>query len=426
MRLDVIQTTPLTLNEVRPDRVSQKTFARETEKLFAIMPTTMHPPLLLIDAYEERAQRLARILTLANYRPYVAKTPLEAFRRFLQEPLLPQAIILGQMADKGRFAFARLFLWMLNEQRHGVPIIALPQDRFTLTRLLQQLAHELRRDVPILTLQAEVPGEAPLTAHQASPTCHVFSPASMKVVKAIWHVLPGTRHTLKVAQDALALKRLPMSGLAPRISKERRLRNSHFRQMLRAAHDLIDPRHWETLLGDVGLANYCSLGSWPPDDDERTIPAEHLSCLNQAVVFSRPDDPTGQLRGWSDRGVQISLERRTPSMLTQQVLKILPEEKVMSAMLKAFTAEMNEIRGEELHFWKQRPGGGYWVVHYSNLYAYGRLFHPEPACHAWTASIEATLRLLHRDSAWKVSEVECSCQTQTGHCVFALLPRHRS
>ncbi len=94
----------------------------------------------------------------------------------------------------------------------------------------------------------------------------------------------------------------------------------------------------------------------------------------------------------------------------------------MGAVLNAFTGEMNGIRGEELHVWKRWYDGSYRVVHYSNLYVYGRVRSPQPACHAWVASLEAMLHLLHLDNAWQVNEIECSCQTQTGHCILALQP----
>jgi len=56
--------------------------------------------------------------------------------------------------------------------------------------------------------------------------------------------------------------------------------------------------------------------------------------------------------------------------------------RVIPATLNAFTHEMNDIRSEELHFWRQRLDSSYWLVHYSNLYAYGRTSaSSEPACH---------------------------------------------
>ncbi len=424
MRLNITQPLTARLRELiqQPVRTSHTTPHLEIVRIPHVRQASMHPMLLLVDANEERAQRLARILTLADYRPCIAKTPLQAFGRLLQEPSLPQAVLLGWIDDRSRFAFTRLFQWMLSEQGQDIPIIALPQNRHILTRLLQQLAYELKRDIPFTVLLRSVPDEAPLIADPSSPTVHVVSPASAQVLEGIWRVLPGTRSSLKTALHSLVLDDLTIAGLSPRVSRKLRSRNSHFRQLLKAARELIDPAQWDILLKDVGLGSYCSQDSWPPDDDECSIPAEYLSCLNQAVAFSRPADPVDQLRRWGNRSTRLSLEKRVPSLLTQQALKVLPDKRVLSAVLNAFTGEMNGIRGEELHMWKRWSDGSYRVVHYSNLYVYGRVRCLQPACHAWVASLEAMLHLLHLDSTWQVSEIECSCQTQTGHCILALQP----
>ncbi|SRR5712692_6879919 len=56
----------------------------------------IYPACLIIDAGEERAQRLARLLTLADYRPLVVSTLSQALERFLREPFQPYVLLLGQ------------------------------------------------------------------------------------------------------------------------------------------------------------------------------------------------------------------------------------------------------------------------------------------------------------------------------------------
>src|SRR5258708_13225721 len=128
MRLNITQPLTARLHELiqQPGRTSHTTPHLEIARIPHIRPASMHPMLLLVDANEERAQRLARILTLADYRPCIAKTPLQAFGRLLQEPSLPQAVLLGWRDDPSRFAFTRPFHSLLTDQPHSLPILPVP------------------------------------------------------------------------------------------------------------------------------------------------------------------------------------------------------------------------------------------------------------------------------------------------------------
>src|SRR5215471_13542267 len=130
MRPNVTQLITARLHELvqQPGGTAHTTPRSEITKVLFTRQTSTYPMLLLVDADEERAQRLARILTLADYRPCIAKTPLQAFGRLLREPSLPQAVLLGWIDDRSRFAFTRLFQWMISEQGQDIPIIALPQN----------------------------------------------------------------------------------------------------------------------------------------------------------------------------------------------------------------------------------------------------------------------------------------------------------
>ncbi len=355
-----------------------------------------YPTLLVIDAEAERAQRLARLLTLAGYHALVAETPFQALQRLLEEPFFPDALLMGQIDAQAR--------------------------QSVLPRLMQRLSQR-REAVPTLAAQAEVPAEPPLRASATSPQVHTPSLEALRALAPIWQMLPQTRYYTETPLPSQVLKVLPDYGLRPRVSQERRSRNRHFRQVLRTAYELMDADQWERLMGDVGLARYRRLTDWPVENDVRGIPAEYLSLLHQAVAFSNPADSAGQVRRWSDRGTQISLQRHNLSSLTRQMLKLLPQERLMRLVLERFAREINEIRGEELHYYLPWSDGSYRLVHYSNLYVYGRLAPPAPACQVWLAALEATLRFVGLDTSWEVSEEECSCQTQTGHCLFAIRPR---
>ncbi len=351
------------------------------------MPATMHSALLVIDANEGRAQCAARVLTLADYCPYVTTTPFHAFQRLLQEQFVPHAVLLGQVDT---------------------------QSRYALSRLVQKLSDEQGRNIPVLPLQECFPFKE---SDQDTQTSFI----SAQLLEVIRRVLPLSQ--MQEKKHSLVLDLLPTHGLVPRVSKKRCSGNGHFRQMLQVAYKLIGAELWATLMQDVGLVKYARVRGWPPNNDIRSVPAEYLTCLHQAVARSRPDDPISQLRSWSNMSTQISLQKRHLSTLTQQMLHLLPEKQVMSMLLKSFTSEMNTIRDEELHMYLPRQDGCYWLVHYSNLYVYGRTYRPEPVCHVWSASLEATLHLVGLDATWEVTEVECSCQTQTGHCLFIIWPK---
>jgi hypothetical protein len=359
-------------------------------------PATRSNTLLVLDADAGRAQSLAHVLLFADYRPVVAATPFQALDRLLRMPYVPLAVLLGQV-----------------EEGH----------KATLSRLLQKLGEQQGTAVQILPIATALPGEFLLRADPAaSQAHHVITPAGAAVLTALWNALRVPPGDLLISAPTLALDRLPVIGLTPRVSHEQRSRNIHFRQMLQVARDMMDAHLWAYLMTDVGLGTFAVMDAWPPANDLREVPAEYLTLLNQAVAFSQPENPAAQLRRWGDLATQATLRQRMPSALTQQALKLLPRERVLNTTVKAYAAEMDAIRGEALHVWAQQPDGSYLLAHYSNLFAYGRIARRRPSCHVWLGSLEAALRLVQLEEVYEVQELECSCQTLTGHCIFAIQP----
>lgn len=363
---------------------------------YRLAPVPEYCQVLIIDAEEERAQRFARLLALAHFRPIVTASPFQAMERALEGRLVPDAIVLGRLD---------------------------PQQEFLLTRLVQRQLRDRAETVPLITMPPVIAAEPPIFADPYQPYMHAPSQTCEDTLAPIWRALPQTRSNLRAADHSLVLSVLPPQGFQPRVSTQLRSANSHLRQVIQSAFELLGEHRWRQLIADVGLAQYREPRDWPPDDDERAIPAEYLSLLHQAVVFANPDDPAGQLRRWSDLGTQASLGKHRSSALVQQALKLLSKEQLAGLVLKTYANEMNAIRGEDLHIWQQRPDGSFCLVHYSNLYVYGRTYQRQPSCHVWLASLEASLRVVNLDTAYEVVEMECSCQTLTGHCVFLIRPR---
>ena len=355
------------------------------------------PSVLLIDGDEARGQRVAAALTLADVRAYVVTNPYLAMERALREQFSPDVVLLGKGDWTSR------------------------STDVVMTRMLRRL--RTQSGAPAQVLLAPYVTQASVL-RTPEPMREALLPAPLRdelqALELVRQALPAARHDAMPTPHSVVMDRLPAYGLTPRVSQELRSKNSHFRQVLQAAQAVIAPEKWDTLLGDVGLAYYRQREHWPADTDDREIPAILLSCLNHAVELSAPADAPAQLRRWGETGSQLSLQKRTPSWVTQQVIKVMPRDRLIAVTLNGFTQEMNDIRGEDLHAWVARDDGNYWLVHYSNLYVYGRARRSMPACHVWLASIEATLRLTHLDETLTVREVECACQSQTGHCLFAL------
>jgi rhodanese-related sulfurtransferase len=372
-----------------------------------------YTPMLVVDAHFIRAQRVARLLTLAGYRPIVVT-------RCLRGAWEPAAALIGAVDQA---------------------------NRLPLTRMVEHLAKRRGRELPILALPPSVPEVAPLHADPAIPYFHTSSPSSVAFFEELWRLLPQTRAMLPGLERTLALDVLPESGqdLTPRTSQTLRSSLRHFKLTLNAAARLLASQgrsfvQWQTLLSDVGLAHAVALTRWPDpststnekdtgddggkitDPDDLVVPAVDLTCLNQAVAFSAPDHPQQQLYTWGYQGTETSLLRHR-SLVSQRAVRLLPRERVLQVMLNGFTRELDTIRGEALHHWRAQPDGSYLLVHYSNLYVYGRMWGREPACQVWLGALDATLRYVGQEANWIARELECSCQTQTGHCVFSLTPR---
>ena len=353
----------------------------------------MYPLLLIIDANEWRAVAAARLLALLDYRPLVVVTPMQAYTRYIEAPFQPAAVLAGAIGESERDTFSRL-IRVFSPQRCG--------------------------DVPVFALPATVP-EEPLVLAAASDTVrHIFSPAALVFCEALWHVAPELRRTLRPAARSVALDGLWAEGIEPRVTLMAHVRGAYVRQMLQSAYELIGPERWPWLLYDVGLSAFADPASWPTDGSAHNIPADFLSQLHQAVAFSAPDDPAGQLRRWGACGTRQSLERRPRRAVTTRALRLLPDDRVMLSTLRSYARELDAIRGEELHVVTQQSEGHFLLVQYSNLYAYGRVTGRGPGCAVWLGALEETLRSGRHAADWTIHELECATQTLTGHCVFAV------
>ncbi|WP_126601337.1 hypothetical protein [Dictyobacter aurantiacus] len=354
--------------------------------------------LLIIDTNEVRSQYLARLLTLAGLRAIITSTSYQAFDRFLKEHFIPRLILLGQ------------------QEETTSPIF---------TRLLRRLNYELQRDVPVMPLSSiYLPDGLLLSAEDTiSNTMHCISPPNSLILRRIWQFLPSAQIPLKTAEHTMVLESLPKLGFKPRVAHSKRSFSSHLRLELKAARQVIPADQWNTLLTDVGLAQFCKEEQWPPEIDQCTIPPHYFSLLMRAVMFSAPLQPLQQAYRWAGQVEADTLQKAIFLFLMQQIPKVIGADRTMRTLLTILANEVDSRRGEKLTEWKRLDNGSFMCVFYSNIFAYSVMGAEHPLCMPWQYSFDLMLRLVKQEKQWEIREVECSAQTHTGHCVFLISPR---
>jgi hypothetical protein len=128
-----------------------------------------NPPtgILLVDADEVRAQRVARALALANYHLLVATTLYQGFQRSLAEPADLRALVLGHI-DWDNSA-----------------------NEFLLNRLVQRLAARGATRLPTLVFPSRVLTPPALLARQDVALVHLPSGEPEHVLAALRRILPS-------------------------------------------------------------------------------------------------------------------------------------------------------------------------------------------------------------------------------------------
>ena len=353
--------------------------------------------LVIIDTDEVRSQRLASLLTLAGLRAIVATTTYQAFNRCLQERFVARAILVGQNEEIASTLFSRFS---------------------------QHLQHDLHYEVPVIRIGNAhlVDGNLLQADERASARIHQVSPLNSDLLKKIWHVLPSARVSLGYAESALVLNSLPKLGLNPHVTRLNRCSTSQFCDQMSAAKKIIPASQWDLLLTDVGLTQFCQEEKWPDKTGLLTVPAEYLSLLTRAVLFSNPAQPAKQAYDWAMLLDTAMLQKPSKVFLIQQMTKFLGHERMIRLMLSEIIKDSKAIRGEDLMAYKRLDDGSYIFVAYSNMFIYGFIGAQRPSCSIWLAALNKGLEVSRLNKRWKVSEIECSGVSHTGHCVFHITP----
>src|SRR5215469_5497096 len=125
-----VETYNVTLSLDQPDNASNSLLTllqqiRDQFRAKALQRMPDYRNLLIIDSDGNRAQYLARMLSMSGYRPLVIANALGAFTRFLQVPFVPFAILLDQDDTSNRLFLHRLLQQVLQRYEWEIPLICL-------------------------------------------------------------------------------------------------------------------------------------------------------------------------------------------------------------------------------------------------------------------------------------------------------------
>jgi eukaryotic-like serine/threonine-protein kinase len=222
---------------------------------------------------------------------------------------------------------------------------------------------------------------------------------------------PSAVQPAPIAADS-AVSMLHKMGVASLESHNLPVLNSYFACLMLHAKSVAE-RRWPQVLEAAGMQRY--LNQDPPDDGERTATIDECSRLIDGFEAIFGADAPAHLRTLG-RTVTDDWLRTTQPKPFRMMGK--PESKVADA-LYVFNHSMDRVRGEPLHAWKQIDKRQFWIVHYSNLFALGRI-KPAKSCHFWVTAFESALRWGGLANDWAIEETECGSVTGTFCCVFTV------
>ena len=211
------------------------------------------------------------------------------------------------------------------------------------------------------------------------------------------------------------VRTLELMGVKPARARGRFILNSHFSNFVHVARDVTGDR-WPEIAYASGLVQFVEQD--PPHDEQLSSPVESLSRLNEAFETIYGPEAEDMIRAWGRRATERWLAEGRHGMGGPR--RLVPgRQRRLQGVVKNFTEAMDNVRGEHTHAWLQVDERQFWLVHFSNMFALGRI-KTVKSCHVWTASIEAILRWAGLANDWYVEEVECGSVTGTFDCAFAI------
>ena len=242
---------------------------------------------------------------------------------------------------------------------------------------------------------------------------------SMKAIRAPAAVaVPAPTHgsppPSPTSSGGSTIRTLELMGVRPARARGRFILNSHFSNYVHVARDVTGDR-WPEVAYAAGLVQYIEQDA--TDDDQLSSPVESLSRLNEAFDTIYGPESEDMIRAWGRRATERWLAEGRHGLGSPR--RFVGGRRKLSNVVKNFTDAMDNVRGEHTHAWLQVDEHQVWLVHFSNMFALGRI-KTVKSCHVWTSSIEAILRWAGLANDWYVEEVECGSVTGTFDCAFAI------
>lgn len=228
-------------------------------------------------------------------------------------------------------------------------------------------------------------------------------------------MLHGSPLPTPTAAGFSTIRTLELMGVRPARARGRFILNSHFSNLVHVARDVTGDR-WPEVAYAAGLVQYIEQDA--PHDDQLSSPVESLSRLNDAFETIYGPEAEDMIRAWGRRATERWLAEGRHGLGGAR--RFVPgRQRKLAGVVKGFTEAMDNVRGEHTHAWLQVDERQFWLVHFSNMLALGRI-KTVKSCYVWTSTIETILRWAGLANDWYVEEVECGSVTGTFDCAFAI------
>ena len=302
----------------------------------------------------------------------------------------------------------------------------------TVRELLAQMARLPQRRAAAPSAAASAPGAASASAAvpasggvavlpKPATTSNGPDTTSMRVLQPVKGAAPpppglhGSPPPTPTSAGASTIRTLELMGVRPARARGRFILNSHFSNFVHVARDVTGDR-WPEVAYAAGLVQYIEQDA--PQDEQLSSPVEALSRLNEGFETIYGPEAEDMIRAWGRRATERWLADGRHGLGSPR--RFVPgRQRKLANVVKNFTEAMDNVRGEHTHAWLQVDEHQFWLVHFSNMFALGRI-KTVKACHVWTAQIETILRWAGLANDWYVEEVECGSVTGTFDCAFAI------